>query len=146
MTSCTKGRIPIPEEEHQMTTTADHVRELGSRWIEAELAGDVETLATLADDDFRLVGPFGFVLNKQQWVDRYRSGDLSTTVLTWHDVDLRDYGDSAVTIGTQTQQAFYKGSPTDGEYRITHVFVHDGGQWTIVGMHLSPMTTIARPT
>ena len=73
------------------TTTSDQIHDLGSRWVDAELAADVQALDTLATDDFRLVGPFGFVLDKQQWLDRYRSGDLATTVLTWHDVDLREY-------------------------------------------------------
>jgi ketosteroid isomerase-like protein len=127
-----------------MTTTADHIRELGARWVDAELAADVETLATLAADDFRLVGPFGFVLDKQQWLDRYRSGDLSTSALSWHDVDLREYGDSVVTIGTQSQQAAYKGSPFNGDYRITHVFVRDGDQWVIAVITTDVETGLAR--
>jgi ketosteroid isomerase-like protein len=116
----------------------DTIRDLGSTWVDAELAADVHTLDTLATDDFRLVGPFGFVLDKQQWLDRYRSGDFTTTTMTWHDVDVRDYGDTVITIGTQTQQAAYRGSPSNGEFRITHVFVRDHHQWYIAGMHLSP--------
>src|SRR5438445_8779625 len=104
-----------------MTTTADEIRDLGSAWVDAELAAGVDTLDTIATDDLRLVGPFGFVLDKQQWLDRYRSADLATSALTWHDVDVREYGDSVVTIGTQSQQAAFKGSPSNGDFRITHV-------------------------
>ena len=68
---------------------------------------------------------------------RYRSGDFSTRELTWHDVEVRDYGDTAVAIGTQTQQAAYKGSPTNGDFRISHVFIRHDGQWTIAGIQLS---------
>ncbi len=127
-----------------MTVTNDQVRLVGSRWVDAELAADVDTLDTLASDDFRLVGPFGFVLDKQQWLDRYRSGDFATTALTWHDVDVREYGDSVITIGTQSQEAAYKGSPTNGDFRITHVFVRESDRWVIAGMQLSP-TTFAPP-
>jgi ketosteroid isomerase-like protein len=119
-------------------TTIDNIRDLGSTWVDAEIAADVDTLDMLAADDFRLVRPFGFVLDKQQWLDRYRSGDFTTTTMTWKDVDVRDYGDTVVTIGTQTQQAAYRGSPSNGEFRITHVFVRDHDRWTIAGMHLSP--------
>lgn len=122
-----------------MTITTDQIRDLGSRWIDAELRADADTLAT---DDFRLVGPFGFVLDKQQWLDRYRSGDFATTALTWHDIDVRQYGESVVTIGTQSQQAAYSGSPSNGDFRITHVFVRDSGRWMIAGMQLSPTSFV----
>ena len=125
-----------------MTTTADQIRDLGVRWIDAELTADVDTLDALATDDFRLVGPFGFVLDKQQWLDRYRSGDFSMSAMTWHDVDIRDYDHSAIAIGMQSQEAAYRGSPSNGEFRITHVFVRDGDDWVIAGMQLSPTTFV----
>jgi ketosteroid isomerase-like protein len=127
-----------------MTTTTEQIRELGRTWVDAELTADVSTLDDLATDDFRLVGPFGFVLDKQQWLDRYRSGDFATSALAWHDVETRDYGDSVVTIGTQSQEAAYRGSASNGDFRITHVFVRAGDRWKIAGMQLSP-TTFAPP-
>jgi ketosteroid isomerase-like protein len=127
-----------------MTTTTAQIRDVGARWVDAELAADVDTLDALATDDFRLVGPFGFVLDKEQWLDRYRSGDFSTAALAWRDVDVRAYGDSAVAIGTQSQEAAYKGLPSNGEFRISHVFVRDGGTWRIASMQLSP-TSFAPP-
>jgi ketosteroid isomerase-like protein len=127
-----------------MTTNAAKVRQLGAKWVSAELAADVDTLDALATDDFHLVGPLGFVLDKQQWLDRYRSGDFTTTALTWHDIQAREYGDSVVTIGTQSQEAAYKGSPSNGDFRIIHVFVRAGDHWKIASMQLSP-TTFAPP-
>jgi len=121
-----------------MTITTEQVRGLGARWVDAEVAGDVDTLDTLATADFRLVGPFGFILDKQQWLDRYRSGDFATKSLAWHDVDVREYGDTAVAIGTQTQHAAYKGSPSNGDFRITHVFVRTDDDWAIASIQLSP--------
>jgi hypothetical protein len=111
----------------------------------AEVAGDIDTLAGLATDDFRLVGPFGFVLDKTQWLDRYRSGDFITTELSWHDIETRQHGDCAVTVGTQTQQAAYKGTPSNGDFRVTHVFVRDNSAWTIANIQLSLTTPPATP-
>jgi ketosteroid isomerase-like protein len=127
------------------TTTIEQIRDLGSRWVAAELAADVETLDAIATDDFHLVGPFGFVLDKAQWLDRYRSGDFTTSAMSWHDVDVRDYGHSVVTIGTQSQEAAYRGAPSNGDFRITHVFVRDGDRWSIAGMQLSPTTFVPPP-
>lgn len=127
------------------TTTAAEIHNLGSEWVDAELAADLDTLYALTTDDFRLVGPFGFVLDKRQWLDRYRANDLAISALTWHDVDVREYGDSVITIGTYAQEATYKGSPSDGEFRITHVFVRDADRWKIAGMQLSPITFAPPP-
>jgi ketosteroid isomerase-like protein len=127
-----------------MATDNDQILDLGARWAAAELDADVATLERIVTDDFRLVGPFGFVLDKEQWLDRYRSGDLSTTALEWRDIDVRTYRDAAITIATQTQHASYRGSPTNGDFRVTHVFVRPGDDWTIASIHLS-LTAPLRP-
>jgi len=120
-----------------MSPTVASIQDIGMRWAEAEIAGDVGTLDALATDDFRLVGPFGFVLDKEQWLDRYRSGDFVTTSMTWHDIETRDYGDSAVTIATLSQDAAYQGTPASGDFRVGHVFVRRGGEWAIANIQVS---------
>jgi len=69
------------------------------------------------------------VLDKGQWLDRYRSGDFLTTALAWLDVDVRQYGNTVVTVGTLTQEAAYKGAPANGDFRVTHVWVRAGDTW-----------------
>ena len=119
-----------------MSTTAE-IMELGGRWAAAEVAADTDTLAQLVDDGFRLVGPFGFVLDKQQWLDRYRSGAFQTSRLDWDEVSVADHGDVAITIGKQTQEAAYQGRPSNGEFRVTHVFARKPAGWRLIGMHIS---------
>lgn len=46
----------------------DAIHQLHQRWAGAEQRGDTDTLATLTTDEFVLVGPLGFLLNKQQWL------------------------------------------------------------------------------
>src|SRR3954451_16507123 len=62
--------------EEAIMTTTEQVLELGRRWAEAEERGDVDTLAELAVDDFTLVGPVGFVLARDQWLEGYPTGGL----------------------------------------------------------------------
>jgi ketosteroid isomerase-like protein len=115
------------------------ITELGRRWAAAEVQGDTDTLDELAVDDFTLVGPLGFVLDRKQWLDRYRSGQFVTTELNWHDVTVRDYGDCAVVIGIQEQRAAYQGRPSDGKFRVTQILVRTDGRWRLAGIHLSPI-------
>src|SRR4029453_3096855 len=92
------------------------LEELGKRWAEAELARDLTVLDDLAHEDFILVGPLGFVIDKTQWLDRYRSGDLVTSSLQWRDTKARIFGDCAVVVGVNDQGAAYRGGPNSGAF------------------------------
>lgn len=121
------------------STTDEQIRELGRQWVAAEQQGDVATLDAITVEDFTLVGPLGFVLDKEQWLDRYRTGALDTRSLAWDEVEVRDYGSAAVAIGCHTQQATYQGRSVDGRFRATHIAVRSGGRWLLAGVQLSPI-------
>jgi ketosteroid isomerase-like protein len=123
-----------------MTDHVAEVDEFGRRWVAAEVAGDVDVLNTLAVKDFILVGPLGFVLDKEQWLDRYRSGDFVTSALDWRDTQVRMFGDSAIVVGVHDQEAAYRGQPSNGRFRATHILVREGKLWRLAGIHLSPIT------
>ena len=125
--------------------TRDQILALGSRWAMAEQDGDTAALDELAARDFRLVGPFGFVLDREQWLRRYASGELTTASLDWDEVEVREFGGTAIAVGRHTQRAMYAGRPADGQFRITHVFVRDpDSTWRIAHIQLSPMAAQAR--
>jgi ketosteroid isomerase-like protein len=130
-------------------TTTDAIRELEKAWSEAELRADTGTLDAISTPDFMLVGPLGFVLDKDQWLQRYRSGDLVTESLSFEDPATRVYGDAAVTVARHVQQASYKGQPADGQFRTTHIAVRGDSGWLLAGIQLSPIggpPPFARPT
>ncbi|HEU5003333.1 MAG TPA: nuclear transport factor 2 family protein [Actinomycetota bacterium] len=115
------------------------ILELGQRWAQAEQAGDTAVLDAMATDDFRLVGPAGFVLDKTQWLDRYRSGSFVMHQLAWEQAVVRKHGDAAVAIGIHNQRGAYQGRPIDGQFRATHVLVRDRAGWRYISQHLSPI-------
>jgi hypothetical protein len=86
-----------------------------------------------------LVGPVGFILDKQQWLERYRGGGLRTKALAFEDAVTRVHGDTAIRIGRHVQEAEFQGRPVNGEFRATHIAVRDGGRWRLAGVHLSPI-------
>ena len=131
------------------TTPLQELADLDRTITRAEIAGDTDTLDALATDDFMLVGPVGFVLDKQQWLDRYRGGGLHTQALAFEDAVTRVHGDYAIRIGRHIQQAEFQGRPVNGEFRATHIAVRDGGRWRLAGVHLSPIggpPPFARPS
>ncbi|HMJ16100.1 MAG TPA: nuclear transport factor 2 family protein [Polyangiaceae bacterium] len=126
----------MPDSMHEILT-------LGQRWAEAEQRGDVAVLDAMTTPDFELVGPLGFVLNKEQWLERYRSGALRTESLAWNDVSVRDYGQLALAVGVQNQQAAYNGRSASGSFRVTQMFARLETGWKLAGIHLSPMPPTA---
>ncbi|MFC8080751.1 nuclear transport factor 2 family protein [Streptomyces sp. NPDC057307] len=115
--------------------------EFARRWEKAELGGDVDALDRLLADDFRGVGPRGFILDKAQWLERYASGHLIHDAFDWTEVEVRRHGEAAVAIGLQCQQSIVDGRDADGRFRATQFLARDqdGGGWRLVGIHLSAM-------
>jgi ketosteroid isomerase-like protein len=130
-----------------MTTSTDtDIRELGRRFAEAEQRGDTATLTELSTDDFTLVGPAGFVLTREQWLGGFAGGALRIESLDWSDVQVRDYGDTAVAIGVRTQEGTYDGKPAGGTFRGTHIAHREAdGRWRVAGVHLSPIAWAGPP-
>lgn len=108
-----------------------------TRWIDAEARGDAAVLDALLDGDFRGDGPRGFVLTKEQWLDRYRTGDLTNQAFTWDETKVRVYDDTAVVMGVQVQTALYQGEDCSGRFQGTLVAVRRGDRWSIVNVQLS---------
>ena len=122
------------------TPSLHELADLDRTMTRAEIAGDTATLDALATDDFMLVGPVGFVLDKQQWLDRYRGGSLRTRALAFEDAVTRVHGDCAIRIGRHIQEAEFQGRPVNGEFRATHIARRDDdGRWRLAGVHLSPI-------
>lgn len=118
------------------TTLPTTVEELVERYVAAEAARDNATLAALATDDLTLVGPVGFVLDRGAWLRRFDDG-LSYDELTVGDVSVREHGDHAVAVATQTQSASYRGHVMAGRLRMTLVASRDAGGWRLLSAHLS---------
>lgn len=115
----------------------EQIHTLGERWAEAERSGDIATLETLLAADFVAVGPRGFVLDRQQWLDRYRSGSLRNEDFSWQRDTLREYGETAVAVGALAQRSSFQGHDASGRFRLTQIAARQDGQWRIVGLQLS---------
>ena len=113
------------------------VRKFERRLIEAVLQHDVETLNRLYADDFIFTGSFGEVFNKEQAIANYRSGDITYESIETGDVQVRVYGNTAVSVGRATIKAHYQGQDLSGPYRYTVVYVKRGEGWQEVAFHSS---------
>ena len=104
-------------------------------WNKAELNADREAITNLLTDDFTAIGPLGFTLSKQDWLNRHGPLDYETLELT--DITTKSYGDVTVAIATQTQRATYNGNPVPGTNRVSIVLLERGNEWKIANIHFS---------
>jgi len=123
------------------------IQKLAEDWAAAELRGDTAFLGHALTGDFVGVGPRGFTLNKEQWLERHGSGKLRYESFGLDEVGVRLYGDAAVTVCRQTAEGVYEDEngryDIHEQFRATLIFVKQEERWLLAGLHLSPI--LGRP-
>lgn len=115
----------------------DEVIAMQNRFDDAELRADRAVLDELIADDFRSIGPKGFVLDKQQWIARhneFRYHELRTS-----DLEVTRYGDAAIVRDIQTNHASYGDQELRLSVRVSQTWVGLDGRWQLAGIQFSPL-------
>jgi hypothetical protein len=135
-------------DEQIVTMTRTEIMELLTRFAEAQRLSDVDDLSGLLTEDFKLVGPLGFVVPKQEWLEQFRTGMLQIESLDWDEIDIRThaYSYSAIAIGRLTQAASFARKPAGGQFRVTAIAIGHGTSWQLAGTHYSPIAPTTRVT
>ncbi len=115
---------------------------LADAWRSAELRGDTAFLGRTLAEDFVAIGPLGFMLTKDEWLQRHSSGDLKYSSLNLDELKVRLNGEAAVMTGRETQEAAYRGQPVPGQFRTMLVWVRQQGQWRLAGLQLSTIAQV----
>jgi len=118
--------------------TQDGVLDLVRRWAAAEEQNDAGALDGLLAGEFAGVGPFGFILTRDQWLARFTNG-LVNRSFTVTDLQVRDYGTAAVGIGVLAQETSWQGTDNSGRFRVTLVAVRVGNRWLLAHVHIGPL-------
>src|SRR5690349_25144344 len=95
--------------------TEQQLKQLAEQWAAAGQPADTAALERTLADDFVGIGPLGFLLGKQEWLQRHQSGALKYTSFVLDDMQVRVYGDAAVMIDRITQAATYQGHDSSGQ-------------------------------
>ena len=119
-------------------TTPDGVSDLVQRWAAAEEGNDASTLDGLLDGTFAGVGPFGFILTRDQWLARFANG-LVNRSFAITDLQVRDYGTTAVGTGVLAQETSWQGNDNSGRFRVTLVAARAGEGWRLAHVHIGPL-------
>ena len=131
----------ITSDEQIVSMTRTELQNLLARFAEAQRAPNIDELSGLLTDDFKLVGPLGFIVPKQDWLEQFRTGTLQIQSLEWDEIEIRThaYANFAIAIGKLTQTATYARQPADGQFRVTAIAIGSGTTWHLAGAHYSPI-------
>jgi len=112
--------------------------EFCDRWAAAERDADVTTLDALIHAEFCGVGPLGFTLDKDAWLQRHRDGDLRYETFGLEEVmTRRPAADVAVLTARHEATGTYRGVLTPSALRATIVLTGDDDRWKLQTLHLS---------
>ena len=136
----------ITSDWQAVSLTTEEIRKLLERFAGAQRLSDLDALSQLLTDDFKLVGPLGFVVPKNQWLEQFHSGALQIESLEWDELDIRTHAFSnfAIAIGKLTQAATYAQNRSDGQFRVSAIAIGDGTTWQLAGLHYSPIAVPGR--
>ena len=99
----------------------------------AEVAGDASFYDGLAVEQFRVVGPLGFTLDRQQWRGRFKGGKYQCSSYGLSETIIGIHGDVATSVSRADIEATFEGNPSPATHtRVSHVFVRDGGRWKLM--------------
>ncbi len=115
------------------------IRLLQQTFDQAELQADTAQLNRLLADDFVSIGPKGFLLNKEEWINRHVH--FKYHALDTSDMDIRLYNNTtAIVRNIQRNRATYQNETMELTVRVSQVWIWEaGGAWRLVAIHFSPM-------
>ena len=110
-----------------------------ANWVETERRADTTALLATLTEDFVGVGPRGFMLDKNAWLERYTTGALHHEIFDLDEMRVRLYSDSAIVTGRLVIKSKHQGRAIQGIFRVSLMVVREGEELLLAGLHLSAM-------
>lgn len=105
----------------------------------AALANDADKLDSLMSDDCTLIVGSGRLVMKPQYLAFVRGGSIVFDALSFEDVAIRVYGNTAVVTHVVDIKERLAGAATGGRFRTTRVLVKGDRGWRMVAIQSTRM-------
>ena len=109
--------------------------ELVQRWTAAEAANDAAALDAVLAANFVGIGPFGFVLERRQWLARFDNG-LQNSGFAVEQPQTYEHGGAVVVVGVLNQETKWQGNDNSGRFRLSATVVREGDGWKLGSAHI----------
>lgn len=113
------------------------IRSAELRIAEAYKARQVDSFATLLDDDFVITFEDGSVYGKTGYLSYSASASTRIEVAELSDMKIRMHGDTAVVTGTYHEKGIDNHNAYDYHDHFTDVWMKKAGKWRLIAAHYS---------
>jgi hypothetical protein len=121
-------------ESKKSGSVEDQIIKLSDEGREAALKSDASWLEKNTSDDYMTIGGSGTTLTKSQAIELRKSGDLKYSNIDVSDKKVRVHGSAAILTATASLKGTLKGNDISGTYRISQVWLKEGGSWKLANM------------
>ena len=112
--------------------TVASIKQLEHDWVDAVKANDTDKLGQILADDWAGIGPDGEKINKQAYLDMYKSGKSKVESIDLGSIEVKVIGTVAIAQGTDKEKSTYDGKDSSGKYAWMDVFAKRDGKWVAV--------------
>jgi hypothetical protein len=115
------------------------VRSLQDRVNNALLAGDWETLDKLLAPDARMIGPKGFVIDRDTWIGVHKESEYQQVRLEPTETDVHAYDHAGIRFDVLESEYTYHGETIAGRFRVTQIWVTNHGNWQLAAVQYTAL-------
>ena len=133
-----KTNETFTEDSTTEAEVKEMIRNMQQEFDNAELHADTKKLQELLTEDFLSIGPKGFVLDKEQWINRHKQ--FSYQQLETSDMTIRLYDNTAIVCNIQKNEATFNSEPVNLTVRVTQVWIRQPEGWQLASIQFSPLT------
>ena len=117
-------------------TTLQEILNLEEQLRQAEMRVDRVALDAFFADEIMVTAPIGVVVDKAACADEFeRAAKVKIERYDKEDINVRIFGDTAITSYRVDAKAEYEGAQIDHQFRITNVWLKRDGRWQVVARH-----------
>lgn len=117
-----------------MTTATDTVRVLQDQVNVALLGSDWETLTNLVSADARIIGPRGFIIDRDTWIGVHQETQYEQVRLEPSETEVHTYGNAGIRVDVVASECRYQGQTITGRFRVCQVWAIDRQRWQLVAV------------
>jgi ketosteroid isomerase-like protein len=119
------------------SATQKKLMDLETAWSKAMNNKDVAALSAIIADDWAGQDDSGTTETKPLFLAATKSGDMTMTTMTLHDMKVRVFGNTGIVQGSDDEQSSFMHKDTSGVYTWMDVFENRGGKWVAVASQIT---------
>lgn len=121
-----------PAKVSAQSGVTDEVRQAEQKWIAAIKNKDRAALEAILSKDLVYTHSTGLVEDKNQYIVAVTSGNQKYDSVDYDGPAIQTYGTTPVVATKAVMTGSTKGQPFNNRLRLLHVWVKQGGKWTLV--------------